>query len=87
MQDMREIPAIVTEKIVIVLKFSHFWWGYLPYNVSSKQTNRQICMIRYLLKKNSMSLGLVVLEEKMFTRTRTPMPQSDDIMSADLSVS
>ena len=26
-----------------------------------------------------MSLGLVVLEEKMFTRTRTPTPQSDDI--------
>ena len=28
-------------------------------------------------KKNSMSLGLVVLEKKLFTRTRTP--QSDDI--------
>ena len=28
-------------------------------------------------KKNSMSLGLVVLEEKLFTRT--PTPQSDDI--------
>ena len=27
-----------------VLKFSHFSWGYLPCNVSSKQTNRQICM-------------------------------------------
>ena len=26
-----------------------------------------------------MSLGLVVLEKKLFTRTRTPMPQSDDI--------
>ena len=26
-----------------------------------------------------MSLGLVVLEEKMFTRTRTLTPQSDDI--------
>ena len=34
-------------------------------------------------KKNSMSLGLVVLEKKLFTRTRTPTPQSDDIMSAD----
>ena len=31
-----------------------------------------------------MSLGLVVLEKKLFTRTRTPMPQSDDIMSADI---
>ena len=29
-------------------------------------------------KKNSMSLGLVVLEKKLFTRTRTPTPQSDD---------
>ena len=26
-----------------------------------------------------MSLGLVVLEKKLFTRTRTPTPQSDDI--------
>ena len=33
-------------------------------------------------KKNSMSLGLVVLEEKMLTRS--PTPQSDDIMSADI---
>ena len=30
-----------------------------------------------------MSLGLVVLEEKLFTYMRTP--QSDDIMSGDLS--
>ena len=33
------------------------------------------------LKRNSMSLGLVVLEEKLFTWT----PQSDAIMSADKS--
>ena len=26
-----------------------------------------------------MSLGLVVLEKKLFMRTRTPTPQSDDI--------
>ena len=38
-------------------------------------------------KINSMSLGLVVLEEKLFTQTCTQMPQSDAIMSADLSVS
>ena len=33
-----------------------------------------------------MSLGLVVLEKKLFTRTWMwmPMPQSDDIMSADI---
>ena len=33
-----------------------------------------------------MSLGLVVLEKKLFTRmrTRTPTLQSDDIMSADI---
>ena len=36
-------------------------------------------------KKNSMSLGLVVLEEKLFTRTW--MPQSGNIMSADRQVS
>ena len=33
-----------------------------------------------------MSLGLVVLEKKLFTRTRTPTPQSDDIMSADIKI-
>ena len=33
MQDKREIPAIVNEKIVIkVLKFAHFGWGYLTCN-------------------------------------------------------
>ena len=31
-----------------------------------------------------MSLGLVVLEKKLFTRT--PTPQSDDIMSADIKI-
>ena len=30
-----------------------------------------------------MSLGLVVLEEKLFTCTRTPTPQSDDIKGLD----
>ena len=36
-----------------------------------------------------MSLGLVVLEEKLFTRTRTqtPTPQSDDIKSTCISLS
>ena len=33
-----------------------------------------------------MSLGLLVLEKKLFTRTRTPTPQSDDIMSADIKM-
>ena len=31
-----------------------------------------------------MSLGLVVLEKKLFTWTRMQTPQSDDIMSADI---
>ena len=34
-------------------------------------------------KKNSISLGLVVLEEKLFTRT--PTPQSDDIKMCNCS--
>ena len=38
-------------------------------------------MVKVSFKKNSMSLGLVVLEEKLFTRTRKP--QSDEIMSPD----
>ena len=33
-----------------------------------------------------MSLGLVVLEKKLFTRTCMPTPQSDDIMSADIKI-
>ena len=68
-----------------MLKFSHFWWGYLPCNVSSKQTdlhalnNFSSSIDKVSFKINSMSLGLVVLEKKLRTRT----PQSDDIMSAD----
>ena len=34
-----------------------------------------------------MSLHFVVLEQKSFVRTRTPKPESDDIMSADWQVS
>ena len=35
--------------------------------------------------KNSMSLGLVVLEKSLtWTRMHTHMPQNDDIMSADI---
>ena len=33
-----------------------------------------------------MSLGLVLLEEKMFTQTQMPTPQSDAIMSADIKM-
>ena len=35
-------------------------------------------------KSNSMSLALGLLEEKLFTRTRTPTSHSDAIMSADI---
>ena len=41
--------------------------------------------MKMYVKKNSMSLGLVGLY-KLFTWTHMPMPQSDDIMSADLQV-
>ena len=76
-----------------MLRFSHFWWGYLPCNVSSKQTdlhalnNFSSSIDKVSFKKNSMSLGLVVLEKKLFTRTRmrTPTPQSDDIKMGDYS--
>ena len=40
MQDEREIPSIVNEKIVInCFKFSHFGWGYLASNGSREQMN------------------------------------------------
>ena len=72
-----------------MLKFSHFWWGYLICNGSGKQTKTDLhalnnfssSVVKVSLKKNSMSLGLVVLEEEMLTRT--PILQSDDIMSAN----
>ena len=35
--------------------------------------------------RNSMSLGLVVLEEKLIKRTHTSMAQNNDIMSADIT--
>ena len=69
-----------------VLKFSHFWWGYLPCNVSSKQTdllalnNFSSSIDKVSLKKHHVS-GLVDLEENLFMRTRTP--QSDAIISTD----
>ena len=57
------------------------------YRESSSKTinigniDKQFTHYKVSFKKNSMSLGLVVLEKKLFTRT--PTPQSDDIMSAD----
>ena len=68
-----------------MLKFSHFGWGYLAPNGSGEQTDQHefydlsSSIDKVSFKSNSMSLGLVVLEEKMFTWT----PQSDPIMSAD----
>ena len=59
--------------------------GYLTCNGSSKQTdlhalnNFSSSIVEVSFKRNSMSLGLVVLEEKLFTCMRTPTPQSDDI--------
>ena len=61
-------------------------------SLANRRTDRFACLEhisssidKVSFKKNSMSLGLVVLEKKLFTwtRTRTPTPQSDDIMSAD----
>ena len=87
---MREIAAIVTEKIVIKCSnfqtldgVPHLYWLwrtdehidlYALNNFSSS-----IVKVSFFLK-NSMSLGLVVLEEKLFMQTR--MPQSDGKMSS-----
>ena len=53
-------------------------------SLANRRTDRFACLDKSADIKNSMSLGLVVLEKKLFTRTRTPTPQSDDIMSADI---
>ena len=60
--------------------------------LENRRTNRSACLEQFsssivkvsLEKKNSMSLGLVVFEEKLFTLTHTP--QSDAIMSADIKI-
>ena len=74
MQDKREIPAIVIENCDKVLKFSHFGWGcslltalgtdiqadlHGLYNLSSS-------IDKVYFKCNSMSLGFVLLQEKLF---------------------
>ena len=91
MQEMREIPAIVTEKIVIKCwKFHTFGGGTsLVMSLANRRTDLHALnsfsssIDKVSFKKNSMSLGLVVLEEKLFTCTWTRTPQSDAIMSAD----
>ena len=83
MQEMREIPAIVTEKIVIKISNFHTFGGgtSLVMSLANRRTDLHVLnnfsssIDKASFKKNSMSLGLVVLEEKLFTRT----PQSDDI--------
>ena len=78
-----------------MLKFSHLGWGggvtSLVIALANRRTHRSACLEHFFILdrqsiflKNSMSLGLVVLEEKSFTRTRTPTSQSDAIMSKDL---
>ena len=75
-----------------VLKFHTLGGGTsLVMALENRQTNRSACLEQFIIldslgifKKNSMSLGLVVLEEKLFTqtctKTRTRTPQSDAIM-------
>ena len=75
------------------MKFSHFGWGYLTSNGSGGTDKQSDLHVFYDLsssidkvsfKSNSMSLGHVLLEEKIFMHTHTQTPQSDAIMSADI---
>ena len=87
-QDIREIPTIVNEKIVITCSNFHTYGGgtSLVMALANRQTDRFACLEQFFILdsygiflKNiliSMSLGLVVLEEKLFTHT--PTLQSDD---------
>ena len=69
-----------------VLKYSHFGYGYLTCNGSGKQMNKDSHTLnnfsssidKVSFKRNSMSLGLVLLE-KLFRQT-----QRSDVMSADM---
>ena len=57
--------------------------------LANRRTNRSTYLEQFFqvdklsFKKNSMSLGPVVLSEKSLPRMRTSMPQSDAIMLAD----
>ena len=57
--------------------------------LANRRTNRSACLEHFVdklsFKTNSMSLGLVVSEEKSLTCTRTYTPQNDAIMSADIN--
>ena len=71
-----------------VWKFIRFWLWRTDEQTDLHALNNFSSSIGKLsFKKNCMSLALIVLEKKLFTRTRTPTPQSDDIMSADWQVS
>ena len=83
MQEKKEIPSIVNEKIVM-LKFSHIGRGYLPFNGSGEQQmDRSEWILRFIssltdkvsFNTNSMSSGIVLLE-KLFMRTQTPQGDS-----------
>ena len=77
-----------------VFKFSHFGWGYFTCNGSGEQTTkRSTCLEQFSssidkvsFKRNSMSVNLILLEEKLFTWTRMYTLQSDAIMSASLKI-
>ena len=87
MQDMREIPAIVTEKIVIKCRNFHSFGGGTSLVMAVAKNNFSSSIDKVSFKKISMSLGLVVLEKKLFTWTRkcTYTPQSDDIKMMNIS--
>ena len=91
MQDTR-IYAIVNEKIVIKCRNFHTFGGgtSLVMALANRRTDRFACLEHFSssidkisFKKNSMSLGRVVLEKKLFTRTCPPTWQSDYLMSTD----
>ena len=57
--------------------------------LGNRRTDRSAWILRFIIldslgivNKNSMSLGLVVLEEKLFTRTL----QTDALMSDDIKI-
>ena len=77
-----------------MLKFSHSRWrgggggGGILLLISDLQALITFSFLidKVSFKTNSMSLGLVFFEEKLFKRTHMQTPQSDAIMSADITI-
>ena len=69
MQDKRQILPIVNEKVVISVEIFTLWVGgtSLLTALGNRRVNESACLEHF--KTNIMSLGIILLEEKLFMWT------------------